>query len=609
MSFNRATVSCPPHLDGWASSPYVTNQLNQVKSTFQLSEATYIPQKSRNNKHGKEFNGSFLFEGQSAAKIRGAKNFISMHMEQQMELMKRERGLRQAQAARDATLKEIEDGLRAEFDVPSDMIGLVIGKGGANVNSVKEQTGVERIVVDTDAGVVRIVGHAKEDVERAREMLEYAMEELALESDDVGSLLAPSQSGRSVVLNEIRDKAGLVRAQLTEDRSKLELIGTRTAVESAMLLVKTRLEYRKKITETQRETDSYYREAADIDYSYGYEQSYKYDDDFPAMGDGNNRRGGGKRGGRGGGNFSNRNNNNNNQDRRNNNRGNKNNDRRDKTRDNDRARGGNNRNGNDSRDGNKASKKVDRHKNNNNNNNNRNNVNDNKNRKSNNRNNERRNNGSSGMDNSSRNSNHDSSSSNNKKNSSNKNADEQNTRKNKSRQSNTSNNNKREQQKTKRNTPSKKKVEKMNDSTNKTKTRGPKAPSSEKKKDTRGPKPPPSNGSVSKKSDRGGNKDKKNATKSTPAKKNATTDKNNKGNNGGSKTVSVKKGPKPSAKKSATTKAESGKNNNTGKKSVSSKGEKKKNNANNKKKGATGTAKKNVTLAELRKQRNQKPTK
>ena len=72
-------------------------------------------------------------------------------------------------------MKEIEDGLRAEFDVPSDMIGLVIGKGGANVNSVKEQTGVERIVVDTDAGVVRIVGHAREDVERAREMLEYAI--------------------------------------------------------------------------------------------------------------------------------------------------------------------------------------------------------------------------------------------------------------------------------------------------------------------------------------------------------------------------------------------------------------------------------------------------
>ena len=166
------------------------------------------------------------------------------------------------------------------------MIGLVIGKGGANVNSVKEQTGVERIVVDPEEGVVRVVGHAKEDVERAGEMLEYAMEKLTLESEDVGSLLAPSQSGRSVVLNEIRDKAGLVRAQLTDDRSTLELIGTKVAVKSAMMLVKTRLEYRKKISQTQQETDSYYREAADIDYSYGYEHSYRYDDEFPAIGRG-----------------------------------------------------------------------------------------------------------------------------------------------------------------------------------------------------------------------------------------------------------------------------------------------------------------------------------
>eukprot|EP00942_MAST-04A_sp_MAST-4A-sp1_P014087 g14087.t1 len=271
MSFNRATVKCPQHLDGWASSPYVKNQLQQVINAFQLSP--------------------------SAAKIRGAKNFISMHMEQQMELMRRERGLREAQAARDATLKEIEDGLRAEFQVPRDMIGLVIGKGGANVNSVKEQTGVERIVVDPEEGVVRVVGHAREDVERAREMLEYALEKLTLESDDVGALLAPSQSGRSVVLNEIRDKAGLVRAQLTEDRSTLELIGTRVAVESAMMLVKTRLEYRKKINEKQEETDSLYREAADIDYSYGYESNFRYEDNFPAIGDNSrrNNRGGGSR--------------------------------------------------------------------------------------------------------------------------------------------------------------------------------------------------------------------------------------------------------------------------------------------------------------------------
>ena len=71
MSFNRATVKCPQHLDGWASSPYVKNQLQQVINAFQLSEAIYVSLRSNNNNRS-EFKGSFLFEGPSAAKIRGA---------------------------------------------------------------------------------------------------------------------------------------------------------------------------------------------------------------------------------------------------------------------------------------------------------------------------------------------------------------------------------------------------------------------------------------------------------------------------------------------------------------------------------------------------------
>ena len=88
MSFNRAIVECPPNLDAWAASPYVRNQLNEVKATFQLSQSTYVSQNSK-SKNNANLRGSFLFEGPSAAKVRGAKNFISMHMEQHMELMRR----------------------------------------------------------------------------------------------------------------------------------------------------------------------------------------------------------------------------------------------------------------------------------------------------------------------------------------------------------------------------------------------------------------------------------------------------------------------------------------------------------------------------------------
>ena len=172
MSYNRAVVGCPQHLNSWAMTPYMKNELKEVKAKYELNVSIYVP-------HGmkKKDAGNFVFEGLSSAKVR-AKNIIAMHMEQQDEVMTRERRVQRAQQSRDAALKEIEDGLRAEFYVPKTMIGLVIGKGGAHVNSVKENTGVERIVVDPEDGAVRIVGHDKADVLRAREMLEYSMRQM-----------------------------------------------------------------------------------------------------------------------------------------------------------------------------------------------------------------------------------------------------------------------------------------------------------------------------------------------------------------------------------------------------------------------------------------------
>lgn len=190
MSFNRAIVGCPSRLDGWAKTPFMKNELKEIKSKFELDVAKYVSH-SKKEKDA----GNFVFEGASTNRVRAAKNIIAMHMEQQDEVMERESRLESAQATKNATLKEIEDGLRAEFFVPKEMIGLVIGKGGANVNSVKEQTGVERIVVDPDQCAVRIVGSAREDVARAREMLEYSSKIIDVTPEDVGVLLAPIRGG------------------------------------------------------------------------------------------------------------------------------------------------------------------------------------------------------------------------------------------------------------------------------------------------------------------------------------------------------------------------------------------------------------------------------
>ena len=54
-------------------------------------------------------------------------------------------------------------------------MGLVIGTQAANIHAVKEKTGVDRIVVEPELGMVRIKGSTRESVLKAREELEYVV--------------------------------------------------------------------------------------------------------------------------------------------------------------------------------------------------------------------------------------------------------------------------------------------------------------------------------------------------------------------------------------------------------------------------------------------------
>ena len=45
-------------------------------------------------------------------------------------------------------------GQRIEFNVPQDLIGLIIGKKGARIQEVQAETGVHDILIDGNTGMV-----------------------------------------------------------------------------------------------------------------------------------------------------------------------------------------------------------------------------------------------------------------------------------------------------------------------------------------------------------------------------------------------------------------------------------------------------------------------
>ena len=137
---------------------------------------------------------------------------------------------------------EIDAGLRVEFRVEPPLLGMVIGAAGSNVRRVTEETGVDRVVVDREASVVRIVGHRAEDVARAREMLEICCVYIPVPEQKVGFIVG--KEGRNI--NDIIAKAQLmVPGGMTMDRAKgsMRVLGTRAACEKTRLLVEAQLSF------------------------------------------------------------------------------------------------------------------------------------------------------------------------------------------------------------------------------------------------------------------------------------------------------------------------------------------------------------------------------
>jgi hypothetical protein len=57
-----------------------------------------------------------------------------------------------------AVADEIACGLRVEFHVPPALMGVVVGLKGARIRAAQESCAIDRVVVDRDQSVVRIVG-------------------------------------------------------------------------------------------------------------------------------------------------------------------------------------------------------------------------------------------------------------------------------------------------------------------------------------------------------------------------------------------------------------------------------------------------------------------
>ena len=193
--------------------------------------------------------GIFEITATSKDNTQFAANLLETHLNHQEGLQSI--AAKQAALGMDleAAMKELDLGLRCEFTVPAEVVGLVIGAKGAHLNRVKDATGVERIVVDKDTNppVIRIRGDDADQVAEARRQLEYTVEKIDLTPQQVRWIVGPG----GATINDIKSRSGVFRIDVEDSVDprvppQLKILGLKTTVHAAMMLVEAQLEYQSK---------------------------------------------------------------------------------------------------------------------------------------------------------------------------------------------------------------------------------------------------------------------------------------------------------------------------------------------------------------------------
>jgi len=152
-----------------------------------------------------------------------------------------------ARVARKSTLLEalrdqeagVSSSAKASFQVAAELVGRSIGKKGERLRKVEEERNVEVRVLDAaEEGAPRMVvilGDDDEDVAAARLDFELCTQAYPVDAERVGWILSKVQ--------EIAQSAGLASAKWEEEEKVVQLCGTRSTLDDAVLLLDNHNEY------------------------------------------------------------------------------------------------------------------------------------------------------------------------------------------------------------------------------------------------------------------------------------------------------------------------------------------------------------------------------
>lgn len=130
------------------------------------------------------------------------------------------------------------------FEVSDELVGLMIGKKGSKIHRISNTHGVSikvsDFVHDTSKKRVTISGQPTEILNIARDEFCFEQRKYKIENPSIIGMVIGKQRAN---IDDIVVKAGLYRANINSHKSEIEFIGTKEAVDNAIMLIESHIEY------------------------------------------------------------------------------------------------------------------------------------------------------------------------------------------------------------------------------------------------------------------------------------------------------------------------------------------------------------------------------
>lgn len=187
-----------------------------------------------------EKSDNFVIIGPKAS-VTKAKLLLDVHLTHQVRLGQLKPRVRTPTVAPPSTQPPPHS---LQFEIPDELVGLMIGKKGAHIQRVSKEHKVDIRVIDVpghpERKLVRIQGQPMGVMNVAKEELMPVVKRYQVENPELIGLILGKQKSN---LDDIVQKSGLFRAFLVTSTNEIELIGVKESVENAILLLDSHIEY------------------------------------------------------------------------------------------------------------------------------------------------------------------------------------------------------------------------------------------------------------------------------------------------------------------------------------------------------------------------------